>query len=148
MRYLHCVYDVLPLVSLILIPLAFVLGIFLGVYYFLRMMVRIDHMLQAPSYSAELQAKCHTLYTEPGPSSNFYDRVVSDRFVEGTNRVWIRNATIWTGGVQGHEVIQGDLFLTNGIIKAVGHVDMRPMNLGDRDEIDILDAHGAYVTPG
>jgi len=73
---------------------------------------------------------------------------VSDRFVEGTKHVWIRNATIWTGRVQGLEIIHGDVFLMNGVIKAVGRVDLQPMDLDDRDEVEILDAQGAYVTPG
>jgi cytosine/adenosine deaminase-related metal-dependent hydrolase len=74
---------------------------------------------------------------------------MSDRFVEGTSHVWIRNATIWTGRVQGLEVIQGDVFLMNGIIRAIGHVDLQSIGLSlDRDEIETLDAHGAFVTPG
>jgi len=103
---------------------------------------------QVPFHAAEIQARCRALNVKPGPPSNFYDRTVSDRFVGGTKHVWIRNATIWTGRVQGLEVIQGDVFLMNGIIKAVGHVDLQSMGLDDRDEVEILDAHGAYVTPG
>ena len=102
----------------------------------------------SPLNAEEIQARCRTLNTKPGPPSNFYARTVSDRFVEGTKHVWIRNATIWTGRVQGLEVIQGDVFLMNGIIKAVGHVDLRPMGLDSLNGIEILDARGAYVTPG
>lgn len=103
---------------------------------------------QVPLHAAEIQARCRALDTKPGPPSDFYDRNVSDRFVEGTKRVWIRNATIWTGRVQGLEVVKGDVFLMNGIIKAVGHVELQSMGLGDHDGVEILDAHGAYVTPG
>jgi hypothetical protein len=50
--------------------------------------------------------------------------------------------------LQGLEIIKGDVFLMNGIIKVVGRVDLESMGLNDRDEVEILDAHGAYVTPG
>ncbi|KAF9782828.1 carbohydrate esterase family 9 protein [Thelephora terrestris] len=104
---------------------------------------------RVPPHAAEIQARCRGLNTRPGPPSHFHDRTVSDRFVEGTSHVWIRNATIWTGRVQGLEVIQGDVFLMNGIIRATGHVDLQSMGLSlDRDEIETLDAHGAFVTPG
>lgn len=107
-----------------------------------------NHGSQVPLHAAEIQARCHALNTKPGPPSDFHDRTESDRFVEGTKRVWIRNATVWTGRLQGLEVINGDVFLMNGIIKAVGHVDLESMGLNDRDEVEILDARGAYVTPG
>jgi len=107
-----------------------------------------NHGSQVPLHAPEIQARCRALNTKPGPPSDFHDRTVSDRFAEGTKRVWIRNATIWTGRVQGLEVIEGDVFLMNGIIKAVGHVDLQSMGLNDRDEVEILNAHGAYVTPG
>ena len=42
----------------------------------------------------------------------------------------------------------GDVFLVSGIISAVGRVDLQSMGLNDRDKVDVLDAHGAYVTPG
>lgn len=107
-----------------------------------------DGSSQVPLHAAEIQARCRALNTKPGPPSDFFDRTVSDRFVEGTKHIWIRNATIWTGRVQGLEVIQGDVFLMNGIIKAVGHVDLQSMGLNDRDEVEVLHAHGAYITPG
>ena len=36
----------------------------------------------------------------------------------------------------------------NGTIKAVGHVDLQSMGLNRHDKVEILDAHGTYVTPG
>lgn len=103
---------------------------------------------RVPLHAAEIQGRCRSLNTKPGPPPDFGDRTVSDRSVEGTKHVWIRNATIWTGRVQGLEVIQGDVFLMNGMIKAVGHVNLQSMGLSDYDEVEMLDAHGAYVTPG
>ena len=116
--------------------------------YWLSHFPEWNHGSQVPFHAAEIQARCRALNTKPGPPSNFYNRTVSDRFVEGTRRVWIRNATIWTGRLQGLEIVMGDVLLVNGIIKAVGHVDLQSMGLNDRDKVEILDAHGAYVTPG
>ena len=116
--------------------------------YWLSDSLERNHGSQVPLHAAEIQARCRVLNTEPGPPSDFHDRTASDRFVEGTKHVWIRNATIWTGRVQGLEVIQGDMLLMNGIIKVVGRVDLQSMGLDDLDRVDILDAHGSYVTPG
>lgn len=101
-----------------------------------------------PLHAANVQARCRSLNAKPGPPPGFHDRTVSDRFVEGTKQVWIRNATIWTGRVQGLEVIQGDVLFMNGLIKVVGHVDLQSVGLSARDEVEIFDAHGAFVTPG
>ena len=101
-----------------------------------------------PRHAAEIQDRCRALNTKPGPPPGFHYRTVSDRFVEGTKSVWIKNATIWTGRVEGLEVIHGDVLLMNGIIKMVGHVDLRSVGIGSHDEVEVFDAHGAYVTPG
>ena len=115
--------------------------------YWLSYFPERNYGSQVPFHAAEIQARCRALNTKPGPPSDFHHRAVSDRFVEGTKNVWIRNATIWTGRLQGLEIIKGDVFLTNGIIKSVGRIDLESMGF-DHREVDILDAHGAYVTPG
>jgi len=115
--------------------------------YWLSHFPEWSHGPQIPLHAAEIQARCRGRNTKPGPPADFYNRTVSDRFVEGTKYVWIQNATIWTGRLQGLEIIKGDVFLMNGIIKMVGHVNLQSMGL-DRDEVEILHAHGAYVTPG
>lgn len=90
--------------------------------------------------------ECRAIDTKPGPLPAFFQREVSDRFVPGTKPVWIRNATIWTGRVQGLEVISGDLLLSGGIIRAVGFV---PSELRSAyKDVEELDAHGAWVSPG
>lgn len=104
--------------------------------------------LRIPLHAVEVQARCRSLDTKPSPPPGFHDRAVSDRFVEGTKHIWIRNATIWTGRVQGLEVIQGDVLLMNGIIKAVGHVDLQSLGLSDHGRVEVLDAHDTYITPG
>ena len=116
--------------------------------YWLSYLSEWNHSSRVPFHAAKIQARCRALNTKPGPPSDFYNRTISDRFVEGTKHVWIRNATIWTGRLQGLEIIMGDVLLVNGIIKVVGHVDLQSMDLNDRDKVEILDARGAYVTPG
>ncbi|KAI9448109.1 hypothetical protein H4582DRAFT_2107502 [Lactarius indigo] len=87
--------------------------------------------------------RCASLRTKSGPPLNFMDRSVSDRFEEGTPATLIRNATIWTGQKNGTEIIYGDLLLDKGIVKAIGQVPRTPLR-----DVRILDAGGAWVTPG
>lgn len=70
---------------------------------------------------------------------------------QGTHMVLIKNATIWTGEDNGHELLSGDILLANGIIKSVGEIlDPKaiPAWIPDDATIDIHQAHGAFVTPG
>ncbi|KAI0312575.1 carbohydrate esterase family 9 protein [Amylostereum chailletii] len=89
---------------------------------------------------------CEGLHSIPGPLSGFHERPISDRFEPGTKPTWIKNATIWTGRVQGLEVIHGDIFLDGGVIKAVGDVD--ELLLAQYEDITELDVQGAWVSPG
>ncbi|KIY48772.1 hypothetical protein FISHEDRAFT_65620 [Fistulina hepatica ATCC 64428] len=91
-------------------------------------------------------ATCRSLYSTPGPPENFHLRAESDRYEPGTAPVLIRNATIWTGGAEGTEIIAGgDVFLDRGLIRAVGYVD--PALLQD-DALQVINANGAWLTPG
>lgn len=45
----------------------------------------------------------------------FHHRAQSDRFVPSTPPTLIKNATIWTGGNSGHQVIIGNLLLDKGL---------------------------------
>lgn len=98
------------------------------------------------SVQARLSARCKYLRTPAGPPTSFYHRTQSDRYVDGTKAVLLRNAKIWTSRVNGTEVIHGDLLLDQGIVKAVGRVP-RAMLLGMSD-VETVDLHGAWVTPG
>ncbi|KAF9220135.1 hypothetical protein BS17DRAFT_787951 [Gyrodon lividus] len=89
--------------------------------------------------------QCSYLKTPAGPPANFYTRQQSDRHVPDTKPTLIRNATIWTSGKNGTEVIEGDLLLHKGLIKAVGNV---PLRLLHGLQPQVVDAHGAWVTPG
>lgn len=64
---------------------------------------------------------------------------------QGTKPFLVRNATIWTGGDAGREVMRGDVFMRNGIIVSV----TKGGENGDLDEgTVVLEAEGAWLTPG
>lgn len=101
---------------------------------------------QAPLHATETLAKCRNLNAIPGPPSDARSRVHSDRFETGTKPYLIRNATIWTGRINGLEILKGDLLLDQGLIKAVGKLDNALLR-GLKDLV-VYDAHGAWVSPG
>jgi imidazolonepropionase-like amidohydrolase len=57
------------------------------------------------------------------------------------------NATIWTGGAKGLEIVEGDLLLDRGLIKAVGRIEPRVLEKY-RTDLVTLDLGGAWVSPG
>ena len=99
-----------------------------------------------PQNAPELRARCRQLRMPAGPPNDFYDRTISDRYEAGTPPTMIRNATIWTGGVSGFEVVRGDILVDRGIIQAIGNLDLSYLSsfLG----LVTLDVNGAWVTPG
>ncbi len=99
-----------------------------------------------PINAKEILDKCHQLQLPAGPPSNFHERTVSDRFESGTPPLLIKNATIWTGRVSGHEVVKGDILIDKGIIQGIGSID--DIHLHDVSGLTIVDAAGAWVTPG
>ena len=65
----------------------------------------------------------------------------------------MHNARIWTGEKNGTEVIHGDVFLDKGIIQGVGNLDLSALRSHvdsklARGELNVVDVHGAWVTPG
>ena len=90
-------------------------------------------------------SKCKYIKASAGPPPDFHSRQQSDRYVPGTKPTLITNATIWTAGQNGTEVVYGDVLLHDGIIKAVGKV---PLHLSQDLQLNVIDAHGAWVTPG
>ncbi|KAH8915276.1 hypothetical protein BT69DRAFT_1356805 [Atractiella rhizophila] len=90
-------------------------------------------------------AKCDQLALTPGAPANFAEgRRKSDRFVEGTKAVLIKNATVWTGEDDGRELLSGtDIYLDGGVIVEIG----QGLTSFSEDVIQI-DAHGAFLTPG
>ena len=63
-----------------------------------------------------------------------------------TDTVVSQNATIWTGGVNGLEVLNGDILLVGGIIKRIGVVESHV--LARYADVVRVDAKGQWVSPG
>ncbi|KAI0342081.1 carbohydrate esterase family 9 protein [Trametopsis cervina] len=97
-----------------------------------------------PQHAAEIISKCELLSIKPGPPKDFNLRTQSDRFVPGSKATLIRNATIWTGQMEGLEILNGDILLDKGLIKAIGVFEYPE----DDDHFVEIDANGAWVTPG
>lgn len=91
-------------------------------------------------------SRCENLKLSPGPSPTFYNRTTSDRFVSATKPTLIKNATIWTGRIDGFEVIKGDLLLDRGLIKAIGRVSADALK--NKENLVTIDAGGSWVSPG
>ena len=99
-----------------------------------------------PINAQDIISRCQSLKSIPGPPQNFHSREVSDRYEPGTKATLIKNAVIFTGEKGGSVVIHGSIFLDKGIIKHVGKVP--PRLLQTDPNIDVVDAKGAWVTPG
>jgi len=101
-----------------------------------------------PYNAAAILAQCSAIDAKVGPAPNFADRrVVSDRFVQGTGAVLIKNATLWTGDgiVEG-----GELLLANGLIKHVGGALSVEQLAGlgyNEAGIQSFNALGGWITP-
>ncbi|KAM5544023.1 hypothetical protein V8D89_002640, partial [Ganoderma adspersum] len=65
--------------------------------------------------------------------------------VTGTKPTLIKNATIWTGGDNGLEVLHGDILLDRGLIKQIGQIDPGSFAQGS---VYTVDANGKWVSPG
>jgi hypothetical protein len=109
-----------------------------------------EHLLAeshpVPSNAQEILHRCSQLNVTPRPPKDFNLRTASDRYEPGTSTILLKNASIWTGHDSGAEVIQGDVLLDKGIIKAIGHVVLS--DLRDCEALEVIDLHGAWVTPG
>lgn len=114
--------------------------------YYLTLQWADNTSSNVPINAAEIVQKCQKLDQPPGPPQDFHLRTESDRFQTGTRATLLRNATIWTGRVSGHEVIRGDVLLDKGLIKAVGHV--KQSVLDTYNDLVTVDVAGAWVTPG
>jgi hypothetical protein len=99
-----------------------------------------------PFDAAKIIDKCHALNVLPSPPSNFHQRSYSDRYAHGTPPTLFRNASIWTGRDSGNEVIEGDLLIDKGLIKAIGFIE--DTTLDEYEKLVVYDAEGAWITPG
>jgi hypothetical protein len=108
---------------------------------------------QLPLHAERSLARCASLKITAGPPANFHDRSESDRFVAGTKATLVHNARIWTGENNGTKILRGDVFIDKGIIQGVGNINFRALGLNvddmvARGQLNVVDAHGAWVTPG
>lgn len=102
--------------------------------------------MHIPVNTAEIQQRCENLKIIPGPPPSFNKRSYSDRALPRTKPTLIKNGTIWTGAINGLEILKGDILLDKGLIKAVGRDTIS--SLKDLDDYEDLDAKGSWVTPG
>jgi hypothetical protein len=108
---------------------------------------------QRPLHAEQILTRCAPLKISAGPPAGFHDRTQSDRFVRGTKPTLLHNARIWTGESNGTQVLRGDIFIDQGIIRGVGNVNLSAFGLEidamvARGELDVVDVRGAWVTPG
>lgn len=124
-----------------------ILGILTGSsLLFFNTALNLGQSSHIPIHATETLQKCHNLHTKPAPPPDFNLRTESDRFTTGTRATLIKNASIWTGSVNGLEVVKGDLLLDKGIIKGLGKLDSNVLSM--YTDLVTFDARGAWVTPG
>jgi len=121
--------------------------LFIGIQAVLTFHSQNPRTSTIPIHAPKTLQKCRHLHTKPSPPPDFNLRKQSDRYVPGTRATLLRNATIWTGGIKGFEIVEGDLLLDRGLIKAVGRVDARALEVYKTDLV-VIDLEGAWVTPG
>ncbi|KAJ7636950.1 carbohydrate esterase family 9 protein [Roridomyces roridus] len=128
--------------KLIQVAIAALAALFCSLTYlfFLTAEPRLEPL---PLNAAVILAQCNALHLTPGPPDDFSARKQSDRFVEGTPPTLIRNASIWTGAENGHQVIHGDILLDKGLIKEIGSVDVSTYR-----DVVVVEAEGSWVSPG
>jgi len=126
----------------------FIILVVIAICTFLSVPLNWDQSsgVHVPFNAAQIVEKCRSLNITPGPPNNFHSRSESDRFVPGTRPTLIKNATIWTGRVYGHEIVLGDILLDKGIIKGVGEI--KPSVIQSYKKLFVIEANGAWVTPG
>ncbi|KAJ7685890.1 hypothetical protein B0H17DRAFT_985428 [Mycena rosella] len=92
--------------------------------------------------------QCASMRASLVPSAEFVasrNTVGSDRFVEGTAPVLIRNAKILTGARNGTEIVFGDILLDKGVVLGVGYI---PNALTQLPNLKSIDAGGKWISPG
>lgn len=134
---------------------------FIALVYYLGIFTTYSttqHHIYQPSPHPHIQslfaaslAKCDAISAPVGPPADFHKRTRSDRAESDLQDVVIRNATLWTGNDQGHEVLSGyDVLLSQGIIKRIARTKKNEFlwNGANVDKVKVIDAAGRWVTPG
>lgn len=95
-------------------------------------------------------AKCEAIKLMPPDTTHFrVNRTISDRFEpNNANPVLLQNATVWTGGDDGEEVLFGaSIYLKGGVVVSVGTAkDVRRQIMDDA--VEEIDVEGRWITPG
>ena len=108
---------------------------------------------RVPFHAKETLDKCAALKVPAGPPKDFHLRTVSDRYTPGTPSTIIYNARIWTGERNGTEVVDGFIWLENGIVVGVGGFEEQGSVLkelrGEHNSlVKFVNAGWKWVTPG
>lgn len=120
-----------------------------GNYYLSHESSYGSRIQRVPLNSQQILAKCAALKSVPGPPTNFLAREISDRFEPGTKPTLIQNATIWTGGRNGTEIVFGDILLDGGVVRGVGKIpDDGIASLRANFDLQEVNAMGGWITPG
>lgn len=107
---------------------------------------------RAPINAQQVLDACADLHAKPHIPLGFAkSRSESDRWVPGTTATLLKNGTIWTGNNDGKQILHGDILISRGLIKLVGDSvnahQLAKYGVSAR-ELDIVELHGAWVTPG
>jgi hypothetical protein len=104
-----------------------------------------------PPYILEGIAQCNII-ARPPPDFKPHDgrRKYSDRYVEGTGPVLLKNGTVWTGEQGGVEVMYGaSVWMEGGVIRKIGtEKEMMEYKGLMKTDVEEVELHGAWVTPG
>ncbi|PPQ72507.1 hypothetical protein CVT24_004823 [Panaeolus cyanescens] len=103
------------------------------------------------SRRAQFKEKCAYVRAPAGPPATFDPATRreqgSDRFVPGSAPVLLRNGKIWTGGRNGTEIVQGDVFMDKGVVQALGFIPETLLQQAG-GKLKVVDLEGKWVTPG
>ncbi|KAF9268136.1 carbohydrate esterase family 9 protein [Marasmius fiardii PR-910] len=102
--------------------------------------------VQVEEHRQGILQRCQSLRLHPAGTRR--DRPRSDRVHpqerESVDSILISNATIFTGDT----VVRGDLWMEEGVVRAVGEPDEVQLRRHGRDVSVVVDARGAWLTPG
>ena len=95
-------------------------------------------------------AKCEAIKLMPPDTTHFrVNRTISDRYEPNNAKpVLLKNATVWTGGDNGEEVLFGaSIYLKGGVVVSVGTAKDVQRQIVDHG-VEEIDVEGRWITPG
>lgn len=138
--------------QLVLIGLAFSCLITILPPSFFPFTFKTSSVKLTASQQATLRAsidRCSSLHTPAGPPAGFSRRSQSDRAIEGSAPILIKNVTLWTGkpeeGDDFGEVLKNvDVYVADGLIQSIDKTGKRPLLSHETT----IEGNGAWMTPG